>query len=117
MSDNKQTAATSYKCEAQQRVLFVMMALAGHEFDGVSLTEIATALAQRNGKSKGGQKNNVFRDLHNLKEAGLAEQLPDSERWRLTPRLVQVAQAHQRHVARINARAEELQQRYGRDFT
>ncbi|MDT3707463.1 MAG: hypothetical protein ROZ09_11595 [Thiobacillus sp.] len=115
MSENKQTKATNYVCEAQQRVLFVMLALAGHEFDGVSLTEIATALSQRNGKTKGGQKNNVFRDLHNLKEAGLAEQLPDSERWRLTPRLVQIAQSYSRNLARIGSRFDEIQQRYSRE--
>lgn len=113
MSDNKQTKATSYVCEAQQRVLFVMLALAGHEVDGVSLTEIAVALANRTGKTKGGQKNNVFRDLHNLKEAGLAEQLPDSERWRLAPRLVQIATSHQRYLDRAAARLDETRQRYG----
>lgn len=117
MSDNKQTAATNYACEAQQRVLFVMLALAGHEFDGVSLTEIATALAQRTGKSKASQKNNVFRDLHNLKEAGLAEQLPDSERWRLTPRLVQIATSYQRYIDRAAARLDETRQRFSREFS
>lgn len=115
MSDNKQTRATNYVCEAQQRVLFVMMALAGHEFDGVSLTEIANALAQRTGKSKGGTKNNVFRDLHNLREAGLAEQLPDSDLWRLGPKLPQLALAYQRHLARITSRLQEMEQRYSRE--
>lgn len=112
MSEKK---PTSYICEAQQRVLFVMLALAGHEFDGVSLTEIASALAQRSGKTKNGQKNNVFRDLHNLKEAGLAEQLPDSEKWRLTPRLVQIAQSYGRNITRIGSRFDEIQQRYSRE--
>ena len=112
-----QTRATNYVCEAQQRVLFVMLALAGREFDGASLTEIATALANRVGKSLASQKNNVFRDLHNLKEAGLAEQLPDSERWRLTPRLVQIAITHQRYLDRMAARLEETRQRYGREHT
>ena len=117
MSDNKQTNTTSYVCEAQQRVLFVMMALAGHEFDGVSLTEISVALAQRTGKTKNGQKNNVFRDLHNLKEAGLAEQLPDSDKWRLSPRLVQVATSYQRYIDRAAARLDETRQRFGREFS
>ena len=110
-----QTKATNYHCEAQQRILFVMMALAGHEVDGVSLTEIAVALSNRTGKTAGSQKNNVFRDLQNIKLAGLAEQLPDSERWRLAPRLVQVAQAHQRHLDRVSARIDEVRQRYGRE--
>lgn len=112
MSEKK----TSYLCEAQQRVLFVMLALAGNEVTGVSMTSIALALAQRTGKTKGGQKNNVFRDLHNLKEAGLAEQLPDSDLWRLSPRLVQIAQAYQRHINRVASRLDETQQRYGREI-
>lgn len=115
MSDNKQTAAASYNCEAQQRGYSVLLALAGHEFDGVSLTEIAAALAQRSGKSPGSYKNNVFRDLHNLKSAGLAEQLPDSERWRLGPKMPQIAQAYTRNIARISSRFDELQQRYSRE--
>ena len=112
----KQTKATNYRCEAQQRGYAVLMALAGHEVDGVSLMEITHALAQRAGKSPGSQKNNVFRDLHNLKEAGLAEQLPDSDLWRLAPRMVQIATAHQRYLERAAARLEEVRQRYGREI-
>ncbi len=107
---------TQYTCAAQQRLLAVMMALAGHEIDGVSMMEITTALATRAGKDPKNQKNNIFRDLHNLKEAGLAEQLPDSERWRLAPRLVQVATAYQRHLDRAAARLDETRQRYSRDI-
>lgn len=107
---------TQYTCAAQQRLLAVMMALAGHEVDGVSMMEITAALATRAGKEPKSQKNNIFRDLHNLKEAGLAEQLPDSERWRLAPRLVQIATAHQRYLERAAARLDETRQRYGRDL-
>jgi hypothetical protein len=104
-----------YSCDAQQRGYFVMLALAGHEFDGVSMTAIAAAWAQRVGKTTANQKNNIFRDLQNLKLAGIAEQIPGSELWRLGPKLIQVAQAHQRHVTRISARFDEMQQRYSRE--
>lgn len=114
MSDNKQTAATNYACEAQQRLLFVQSALIGHEIDGVSLTEIANAWAERSSKSKGGQKNNVFRDLQNLKLAGYAEQLPDSDRWRLGPKLIQAAFQVQRYFQRVQERLAEFEQRYTR---
>lgn len=110
MSDNKQTRANNYACEAQQRILAVQTVLAGHEVNGLSLTEIANALAARSGKN---QKNSIFRDLHNLKLAGLAEQLPDSDRWRLGPKLVQIAQSHQRYMERATAKLEETRQRYG----
>lgn len=115
MSDNKQTAATNYHCESQQRGYAVMLVLPGHEFDGVSLTEIAAALAQRAGKPTASFKNNVFRDLQNLKAAGLAEQLPDSDLWRLGPKLPQIAQAYTRNIDRIRSRFDELQQRYSRE--
>lgn len=105
-----------YLCASQQRVLAVMAALAGHEVDGVSLTELAAAIAARNGASTAAARNNVFRDLHNLQAAGLAEQLPDSERWRLGPRLVQIALSYQRHIDRVAARLDETRQRYSRDF-
>lgn len=116
MSDNKQTAATNYACDAQQRVLFVQSALYGHEIDGLSMTEIAAAWAQRVGKSKASQKNNIFRDLQNLKLAGYAEQLPDSDLWRLSTRPVQGAMAVMRHFERTQARLDEARQRYGREF-
>lgn len=111
MSENKQPAATSYACAAQQRLLFVQSALAGHEVNGLSLTEIVKALESRMG---GNQKNNVFRDLQNLKLAGYAEQLPDSERWRLGARVVQTALDHLRGMERATARLEETRQRYSR---
>jgi|WetSurMetagenome_2_1015567.scaffolds.fasta_scaffold377597_2 DNA-binding IclR family transcriptional regulator len=117
MSDNKQTAATSYLCEAQQRLLFVQSALIGREIEGASLTEIANAWADRNGKTKTGQKNNIFRDLQNLRLAGYAEQLPDSERWRLGPKLVQAAFQVQRHFQRMQERLGEFEQRYTRTPT
>lgn len=112
MSERK----TQYTCAAQQRLLAVQMALAGHEVDGISLMELTTALATRAGKDPKSQKNNIFRDLHNLKEAGLAEQLPDSERWRLAPRLVQIATNYQRYLDRAAARLDETRQRYGREL-
>lgn len=113
MSENKQTAATSYACEAQQRLLAVQTVLAGNEVNGLSLTEIVKALESRMG---GNQKNNVFRDLHNLKLAGYAEQLPDSDRWRLGPKLVQIATSYQRYMDRAAARLDETRQRFGREF-
>jgi DNA-binding IclR family transcriptional regulator len=116
MSDTTKTPQTrdsNYACTAQQRYSKVMLTLAGHEVMGLSLTEIVNALAAHSGK--GGQKNNVFRDLHNLKLAGLAEQLPDSDRWRLGPKIVQIGLAHLRYMERATARLEETKHRYSRE--
>lgn len=112
---NPQTRATSYVCESQQRLLFVIHALAGHEIDGLSLTEIASALAIRSGKSKNAEKNNVFRDLHNLKEDGSAEQIVGTDRWRLSVKFMQHALAYQRHIERMASRLDETRQRYSRE--
>lgn len=111
-----QTKATNYNCEAQQRLLFVQSALYGHEIDGLSLTEIAAAWASRAGKTPASQKNNIFRDLQNLRIAGYAEQLPDSDRWRLSTRPVQGAMAVMRHFQRAQERLDEARQRYGREL-
>ena len=105
-----------YAFDAQQRLLFVQSALYGHEIDGLSMTEIAAAWAQRVGKTVANQKNNIFRDLQNLKLAGYAEQLPDSERWRLSTRPVQGAFAVMRHFEKAQARLDEARQRYGREL-
>lgn len=116
MSENKPSAATGYACDAQQRLLFVQSALYGHEIDGLSMTEIAAAWAARVGKDAKSQKNNIFRDLQNLRLAGYAEQLPDSERWRLSTRPVQGALAVMRHFEKAQARLDEARQRYGREL-
>lgn len=112
----KHSGDTYFLCDAQQRILAVLMALAGRETDGISMTEIATALEMRAGKSPKSQRNNVHRDLQNLRHAGLAEQLPDSDRWRLAPRVVQIASAYQRYIDRAAQRLDEVRQRYGREY-
>ena len=112
----KHTGDTYFLCDAQQRILTVLMTLAGREVDGVSLTEIAAALAERAGKTVQSQRNSVHRDLNNLRHAGLAEQLLDSDRWRLGPRVVQMALAHQRHLERTELKLAEVRQRYSREL-
>lgn len=112
----KHSGDTYYLCDAQQRILAVLMALAGREIDGVSMSEIAAALETRAGASPKSQRNNVHRDLNNLRHAGLAEQLPDSDRWRLAPRLVQIAHAYNRHIDRAAQRLDEVRNRYTREI-
>lgn len=107
---NKQ--ARDYTCKSQQRLLMVMRALGGHEVDGVSLTELAQAIRQRGGE---GTTSTIYRDLHNLREAGLAEQLPESDRWRLGPWLVQLGLTHLRTLDRTAERLAETRQRYSRE--
>lgn len=91
---------------AQQRLLKVIVLLAGNEFAGLAPSDIAKALNT--------SPSNMTRDLANLKEAGLAEQLTDTGRWRLGPKLVQIALAFSDHMNRSSARIAEMQQRYTR---
>lgn len=96
----------NYINAAQQRLLRAIVLLAGNEFNGLAPSDLAKALKTN--------PSNVTRDLANLKEAGLAEQLPDTGRWRLGPKLVQVAVAFSEHMATSADRMAEIRQRYTR---
>lgn len=95
-----------YINSAQQRVLQALQLLAGHELDGLAPGEIAKRLRTT--------PSNVTRDLANLKEAGLAECL-DSGRWRITPRMAQLALGVLRALDRAKQRVEEVGQRFTRN--
>ena len=97
---------TDYTSNCQQRILKVMQALAGHEFAGMAPKELATAV--------GTTQQNITRDLDNLKTAGVAEPL-DTGRWRLTPKVIQMAVAFQLHLDRAQSRVNEINNRYTRN--
>ncbi len=96
---------TDYTSPCQQRILKVMQALAGHEFAGMAPKELAAAA--------GTTQQNITRDLDNLKTAGLAEPM-DNGRWRLTPKVIQMAVTFQVHLERVRNRLNEINQRYTR---
>lgn len=95
-----------YTNAAQQRVLAATVVLAGNEAMGVAPSQLAKALRT--------SASNITRDLANLVTAGFVEKL-DSGNYRLGPRLVQIAIAHQRGLADIKARVDEIEQRYSRN--
>lgn len=97
----------NYINAAQQRVLRLLLMLAGHELLGLAPNEMAKAL--HTGAS------NVTRDLANLKEAGLAELIPDTGRWRITPKLGQVAMRVLNALGESRRRVEETAQRFSVD--
>jgi DNA-binding IclR family transcriptional regulator len=88
---------------AQQRVLKMILRLAGHEIEGIAPSELAAALHT--------SASNVTRDLANLKEAGLAAPM-ESGRWRLTPRVVQISLAAGTAFTRAQERLDEARQRF-----
>lgn len=96
----------SYTNAAQQRILRLVSTLAGNEIVGLAPAEIARL-----------QKCSapmVTRDLANLAEAGLAELVPETSRWRLTPVLIQLSFAYMTNVERAGKRLDETTNRYTR---
>lgn len=97
-----------YINQAQQRILRLTLALAGNEFAGLTPAELA--------RSVGCSASAVTRDLANLREAGLAERMEDTGRWRLGPKLIQVALAFVSCRTRAKVRIDELDNRYDREI-
>lgn len=96
-----------YENGSQQRVLLVLMALFGHEVQGVAPGQLAKALNI--------SPSETTRDLANLKQAGLAEQMPDSGRWRITPRLCQKALTSLSAIESAAKKLDETRNRYTRN--
>lgn len=95
-----------YRNAAQERGYRVLLALQGHEFMGVTPGELAKGL--------GISPSNVTRDLAVLVHMGLAEQVPETGRWRLGPKLVQIALSFTTHLERMKSRTAEIEQRFTR---
>lgn len=93
-----------------RRALRVLFLLQGHAFDGVRLKELAASLEA--------SPSTALRTLEVLQDEGIVERIPGrDEFWRLTPRLIQIARAHEQELARVRARLNETEQRYSRDPT
>ena len=95
-----------YTNEAQQRILRLLVVLAGNEITGLAPSDIA--------REQQCSASQVTRDLANLRAAGMAEQVPETLRWRLAPAIVQVAIKHMDALARAESRLAETKNRYSR---
>jgi len=99
------SADRRYINAAQQRVLQMLLRLAGHEIEGIAPSELALALRT--------SPSNVTRDLANLREAGLAEPIDETiNRWRLAPRIVQISLATGAALAKAQDRLTDARQRF-----
>ena len=88
-----------------QALLFVLQ---GHTMEGLRLKQIADAIRTT--------PSTALRDLEVLAEEGIAERIPGrDEYWRLSPRLIQLARAHELEMARYRQRLDETEQRYSRN--
>lgn len=94
--------------EATRRAFKIVWLLQGHSFDGIRLKAICDHLKV--------SPSIALRDLETMADEGLVERIPGREEcWRLTPKLIQLARAHDQEVSRLRARVDELDQRYTRD--
>lgn len=100
------TDPSAYAHEGQQRLLKLVQLLAGNEINGMAPAEIARQLECG--------AASVTRDLANLRLAGMAEQVPETGRWRLGPALIQIALKHSAALARAEARLAEVRDRFNR---
>lgn len=95
-----------YYSESQQRILNVLQALAGHEVEGLSPTALSKGLKANPAA--------ITRALANLKINGLADSIPDSNNWRLLPKIVQISFAHSQEINKQMGKLDEMHQRYTR---
>lgn len=98
---------SDYTNAAQQRILKALQILAGNELVGITPTDLAKSLDVR--------PSVITRDLDNLLTSGLAERIHETGRWRLAPKLVQIAIAHSNALSRARARLSEVENRYSRE--
>ncbi|NOT66696.1 MAG: MarR family transcriptional regulator [Methylotenera sp.] len=95
-----------YDNACQQRILNTMLALFGHEIDGLSPSQIAQ-LTQSSA-------SNVTRDLHNLEAVGVVERLAHNNNARITPMLGQKALAILGSLDRASQRIDDTKNRFTR---
>ena len=96
-----------YDNAGQQRILQLVLTLAGHELHGLAPKDLATRLKV--------SPATVTRDVHNLTQTGLAEVVQETGRIRLGPKLVQIAISHMNALDRAERGLAETRQRYSRE--
>lgn len=92
----------SASISAAARVLRVLKALKGHTVTGLSNTELAHLTQD--------SPSNITRAMQTLIEEGLAMRL-DNGRFAHSVGMLQIAQAHAEHMARLQGRMQEINQR------
>lgn len=98
--------SSTYIHDGQQRLLRLITALAGHEITGIAPSDLA--------RETNTTASTITRDLANLKEAGYAELVPETGRWRLSPHIVQISMRHMVVLDRARERLEEIRRRFTR---
>lgn len=93
--------------QSARRAIRAIWVLQGHTFNGLRLKQITEALETT--------AATALRDLEMLADEGVAERIPGREDfWRLTPKLIQLARAHDTEMQRQRDAVDEFDQRYTR---
>lgn len=100
------SASPDYTVAAQQRVLKTLLAMFGHEIDGLAPGQIANLVKT--------SASNATRDLFNLEKAGLAERVAHNNNYRITPLLGQKAISILTTLDQAEKRVAETKQRFTR---
>ncbi|MBW8034196.1 MAG: hypothetical protein FVQ79_00580 [Planctomycetes bacterium] len=93
-----------YESRQVQEALQVLIHLGGHEVNGLKPSEI--------GKSLNLAAHRMTRILANLRLAGVAEEIPESSRWRLSPRIPQIATAMLTELDKGQRKLDETKERF-----
>jgi DNA-binding IclR family transcriptional regulator len=93
--------------QAQRRIVQTILCLAGNELMGLSTVDVQRALNLKHASV-------VTRDLQVLLDMGIAEKIQETGRWRLAPRMIQIARDYEVNIAKASAKVRELEQRYTR---
>lgn len=96
-----------YSSDSQQRVLQVLDLLFGHEITGLAPGEIA--------KSINTSASSITRDLANLVEAGMAEEIMQTGRYRIAPRLASRVVATLNTFSNAQKQLDDLRNRYSKN--
>lgn len=99
-------SGADYTHDGQQRILRLVMLLAGNEVHGLAPSHIA--------RVQECNASMVTRDLANLQTAGWAERVRDSDNWRLAPQVVQLSVRHATALARAEDELRETRNRFSR---
>lgn len=101
------TRKTDYTNSSQQRILKVVLAMFGHEIDGLAPGQLA--------KLAGIKPGEATRDIDNLMQAGFIEQVPQGNAYRITPMVGQKAMAILHTLDHAARRVEETRNRFTRN--
>jgi DNA-binding IclR family transcriptional regulator len=99
-------SSTDYTNDGQQRILRLVNLLAGHEITGMAPSQIA--------QEQQCSPAIVTRDLQNLKTAGFAEQVPETNYWRLSPTIVQISLRLGMALDKAERKLDEVRNRFTR---